>query len=236
MEFVLGEMRDAGGRLLRAYNDGRAHLNAYLEDHAYLLEALLTLYEATFEARWYEEARAIARAMIDRFADRERGGFFTTADDHEELIARRKDLDDHPTPSGNAGAAHGLLRLAAMSGEAEWEEHARGVLLLLAEPARRHPQGLAYLLTALDRYLTPSREVALVAPPGEPGALAALAAEYRSRYRPHAVLAGGEAGASAPPLLADRPAGPEGALAYVCEGFACKAPVAMPEELRALLA
>jgi uncharacterized protein YyaL (SSP411 family) len=236
IEFVLTSMRDGEGRLLRAYNDGRAHLNAYLEDHAYLLEALLTLYEAAFEPRWYEEARAIARAMIDRFADPERGGFFTTAHDHEELIARRKDLDDHPAPSGNAAAAHGLLRLAALSGEAEWEEHARGVLLLLAEPARRHPQGLAYLLTALDLYLAPSREVALVAPPGEPATLEPLAAEYRLRYRPHAVLAGGEAGASAPPLLADRPGGEGEALAYVCEGFACKAPVATPAALAALLA
>jgi uncharacterized protein YyaL (SSP411 family) len=236
VEFVLGSMRDGEGRLLRAYNDGRAHLNAYLEDHAHLLEALLTLYEATFEPRWYEEARAIARAMIDRFADEERGGFFTTAHDHEDLIARRKDLDDHPAPSGNAAAAHGLLRLAALSGEAEWEEHVRGVLLLLAEPARRHPQGLAYLLTALDLYLAPSREVALVAPPGEPAALEPLAAEYRSRHRPHAVLAGGEAGASVPPLVANRPGGVGQALAYVCEGFACKAPVATPAELAALLA
>jgi uncharacterized protein YyaL (SSP411 family) len=235
VDFLLGSMRDGEGRLLRAYNDGRAHLNAYLEDHAYLLEALLTLYEATFEPRWYEEARAIARTMVDRFADRERGGFFTTADDHEKLIARRKDLDDHPTPSGNSAAAHGLLRLAALSGEAEWEEEARGVLLLLAEPARRHPQGLTHLLTALDRLLAPSREVALVAPPGEPATLEPLAAEYRSRYRPHAVLAGGEAGASSPPLLADRPAGEGRALAYVCEGFACKAPVAEPAELAALL-
>ncbi len=234
LDFVLGSMRDDEGRLLRAYNGGRAHLNAYLEDHAYLLEALITLYEATFETGWYEQARTLAGTMIDRFADAERGGFFTTADDHEELIARRKDLDDHPTPSGNAAAAHGLLRLAALSGEGEWREHAHTVLLLLAEPARRHPQGLAYLLTALDLELAPTPEVALIAPTGDPDALEPLAAEHRSRYRPHAVLAGGEAGASVPPLLAGRPAG-AGALAYVCEGFTCKAPVATPAELAALL-
>jgi len=233
--FVLEAMRDPDGRLLRAYNDGRAHLDAYLEDHAYLLEALLTLYEATFEVRWYEEAGAIAEAMVARFGDPERGGFFTTAHDHEELIARRKDLDDHPAPSGNAAAAQGLLRLAALSGEPRWEEAARGVLLLLAEPARRQPQGLAYLLGALDRHLAPSREVALIAAPDDPGSLAALAAAVRSRYRPHAVLAGGTAGESVPPLLADRPAG-DGALAYVCESFACRAPVATAAELEALLA
>ncbi|KAA0271974.1 MAG: thioredoxin domain-containing protein [Acidobacteria bacterium] len=234
IEFVLGSMRGGEGRLLRSYNGGRAHLDAYLEDHAHLLEALLTLYEATFEPRWYEEARAIADTMIGRFADPVRGGFFTTADDHEGLIARRKDLDDHPTPSGNAAAAHGLLRLAALSGESRWREHARSVLLLLAEPARRHPQGLAYLLTALELELAPAREVALIAPAGDPGALDPLADACRSRYRPHAVLAGGEAGASVPPLLAERPAGAE-ALAYVCEGFACRAPVTTGAELRAAL-
>ena len=224
MEFVLGEMRDADGRLLRAYNDGRAHLNAYLEDHAYLLEALLTLYESTFEARWFEAAREIAATMVARFADEENGGFFTTSDDHEELIVRRKDLDDHPTPSGNSAAARGLLRLAALTGEAAWAERARGVLLLLAEPARRHPQGLAYLLSAVDLYVSPTREVALVAPAGDRTALAPLAAAVRSRYRPHAVLAGGTEGERVPELLADRPADSD-ALAYVCEGFACKAPV-----------
>ncbi|MCB0876052.1 MAG: thioredoxin domain-containing protein [Solirubrobacterales bacterium] len=234
-DFILTGMRDADGRLLRAYNDGRAHLNAYLEDHAYLLEALLTLYESTFERRWFEESVAIAATMVSRFADRRNGGFFTTSDDHEELIARRKDLDDHPAPSGNAAAAHGLLRLAALTGDAAWEEHAAGVLRLLADPAARHPQGLAYLLSAIDLYVSPRREVALVWPDGEPEAVEPLAASFRSRYRPHAVLAAGAEGEAVPPLLADRPAAADGPLAYVCEGFACRAPVASAAELETLL-
>jgi uncharacterized protein YyaL (SSP411 family) len=231
--FILAEMRDGEGRLLRSYNDGRAHLNAYLEDHAYLLEALLTLYEATFKRRWFEAAREVATAMAERFADDEGGGFFTTSNDHEELIARRKDLDDHPTPSGNAAAAHGLLRLAALTGEASWMERARGTLLLLAGPARKHPQGLAYALAAIDMYVGPIREVALVAEAAI-AEVVPLAAVVRSRYRPRAVLAAGVAGDRVPELLADRPGGP-GALAYVCEGFACKAPVASAGELEALL-
>ena len=235
-EFVLAEMRDGDGRLLRAYNDGRAHLNAYLEDHAYLLEALLTLYESTFEVRWFVEALAVAAAMVERFADDEQGGFFTTSADHEELIARRKDLDDHPAPSGNSAAASGLLRLAALTGDAAWEGRARGVLLLLAGPASKHPQGLAYLLAAADRYVSPAREVGLVHPSGAANAVAPFAAVYRSRYRPHAVIAAGAEGESTPPLLADRHAGDDGALAYVCENFACRAPVAASGELEALLA
>jgi len=232
--FVLTAMRDPDGRLLRSYNRGEAHLNAYLEDHAYLLEALLTLYQSTFEARWFAAAEEIAAAMVGRFGDDANGGFFTTSNDHEALIARRKDLDDHPMPSGNAAAAHGLLRLAALTGEASWEQRARGALLLGAGPARRHPQGLAYLLAGIDMYLAPIREVALVAG-ADIAAVEPFAAAIRSRYRPRVAVAAGVAGDRVPALLADRPGGDRGALAYVCERFACQAPVASAAELTALL-
>src|SRR5687768_9424037 len=123
-EFVLRDLRDDRGRLLRTYNQGRAHLDAYLEDHAFLLEALLTLYEATFDPRWFTEARALADEILERFGDPERGGFFTTAADHETLIARRKQLEDAPIPSGGSAAAFGLLRLARLTGEARYEDAA----------------------------------------------------------------------------------------------------------------
>ena len=111
-EFVWTRAARRRRHLLRTYKDGRAHLNAYLEDHAFLLEALLTLYEASFETAWFERARELADTLLARFADAERGGFFSTADDHESLIARRKEIGDHPIPSGNSAAAFGLLRLA----------------------------------------------------------------------------------------------------------------------------
>ena len=114
-------MRDEDDRLLRTYKDGGAHLNAYLEDHAFLVEALLTLYESGFDPRWFKEARALAESMIDRFGDAERGGFFSTSDNHESLIARRKEIGDHPIPSGNSSAAFGLLRLSALTGERTYE-------------------------------------------------------------------------------------------------------------------
>ena len=104
-EFVLRDLRDDDGRLLRTWKDGEAKLNAYLQDHAFLLEALLVLYEATFDPRWFAAARELADTMIERFADAERGGFFETSDDHEQLVARRKDLEDNPIPSGNSSAA-----------------------------------------------------------------------------------------------------------------------------------
>ena len=138
-----------------------------------------TLYEATFELRWFDEARALAETMIDRFGDPERGGFFTTSSDHEELIARRKEIGDHPIPSGNSAAALGLLRLAALTGERGYERQAEGVLRLFAGPAAGHPDAFAHLLRALDFHLSPTREVALV---GED--LAGLAAVVRSELPP----------------------------------------------------
>jgi uncharacterized protein YyaL (SSP411 family) len=226
-DFVLASMRDADGRLLRTFKDGRARLNAYLEDHAYLLEALLTLYEASFEPRWFAEARALADTTIERFADDEHGGFFETSSDHERLLARRKDLEDHPIPSGNASAAYGLLRLAALTGEAVYEERAVGILRLLHEPAIRYPQAFGHLLQALDFHLAPVKEVALV------GDSASMERLVRSRFRPHIVLAGGEP--DGVPLLRDRPPVDGRATAYVCERFACQAPVTEPEELERLL-
>jgi uncharacterized protein len=233
-EFVWERMRDPGGHLLRTWKDGEAKLNAYLEDHAYLVEALLTLYEATFEVRWFDAARETADAMIDRFADPENGGFFTTSSDHEELIARRKDVDDHPIPSGNSSAALGLLRLAALTGEHEYEGHAVSVFRLFARVAARHPQAVAHLLRAIDFHFATVREVALVSPEAGDG-LDRLAAAVRSAYRPHVVLAGGAEGSERPELLRRRVAVEGRAAAYVCEGFACRAPVTEPAELVAAL-
>src|SRR4051794_22956622 len=223
--------RDAGGRLLRTSDGTQARLNAYLEDHAFLLEALLTLYEATFEVRWFEEARALADAMVARFADDENGGFFSTSVDHEELVTRRKDLEDAPIPGGNSSAAFGLLRLAALTGEASYQERAAGVLRLLGAIAPQHPTAFGHLLQALQWAAAPAREVALVGPD-----LDALAAVVRSRLRSGLVLAGSAVADDRVPLLAGRgPLDGDTPAAYVCERFACRRPVGSPDELAALL-
>ncbi len=229
-EFVLDSLRDEQGRLLRSYKDGDARLNAYLEDHAFLLEALLTLYEASFESRWFERARELAETMIARFGDPERGGFFSTSTDHEELIARRKEIGDHPIPSGNSAAALGLLRLAALSGERAYEDQAIGVLRLFAKPATQHPETLAHLLRALDFHLAPTKEVALV---GED--LTPLAATARAKFHPHQVLAGGPEGSEQPPLLQHRTEVDGHPAAYVCQHFTCKSPATTPDTLASLL-
>jgi uncharacterized protein len=228
--FVLGELRDAGGRLLRSWKDGRAQLPAYLEDHAFLLEALIGLYEATGEPRWFREAVALADTMVERFSDPERGGFFTTAVDHEQLAARRKDLEDSPIPSGNSAAAFGLLRLALLAGEGRYERHALGVLRLLFPLAVRHPQAFAHLLRAADFYLAPVKEVAVVGPEPEVQALLRI---VRGTYRPHLVLASGAT--DGVPLLEGREPVDGHAAAYVCEHFACRTPVTSAEDLAAAL-
>jgi uncharacterized protein YyaL (SSP411 family) len=229
-EFIHRDLRDGDGRLLRTWKDGRGRLRAYLEDHAFLLEALLTLYEATFDPRWYHQATALAGEIIGHFADDERGGFFTTADDHEQLATRRKDLDDSPIPSGNAAAAFGLLRLALLSGEQEYERYALGVLRLLYPIAVKHPHGFGHLLRAADFYVAPVREVAIVGT-GEPRD--ELVRTVRGAFRPHLVLAGGPA--DGVPLLDGREPVDGRAAAYVCERFVCQAPITTAAELGAAL-
>ena len=236
--FILESMRDSDGHLLRTWKEGEGRLNAYLEDHAFLVEALLRLYEASLDVRWFDAARETADAMIERFADDERGGFFTTSNDHEELIARRKDVGDHPIPSGNSSAAYGLLRLAALTGERSYEERAVGTMRLFAPAAARHPDAFGHLLQAVDFHLSPVREVALVAPSNgadDSAGLDQLARVVRSAHRPHVVLAGGEEGSERPELLRERPAVEGKPAAYVCEHFTCKAPVTEPSELAAAL-
>jgi len=229
-EFIWDQMRDSSGNLLRTYKDGRAHLNAYLEDHAYLLEALLTLYEATFEPHWFERAKSLADTMIARFGDPDRGGFFSTSDDHESLIARRKEIGDHPIPSGNSSAAMGLLRLAALTGERPYEQQAESIFRLFAGPAANHPESFSHLLRAIDFHLSPTKEVALIG-----NDLTALARVVRSQHRPHLVLAGGPEGSTAPELLQNRTKVNDQPTAYVCESFTCKRPATDPTSLADLL-
>jgi uncharacterized protein YyaL (SSP411 family) len=225
-EFLARDVRDEDGRLLRTYNRGRAKIPAYLEDHAFLLEASLTLYEATFDDRWFARARELADEILERFADPERGGFFAVGADHE-LIARRKELEDAPIPSGGSSATFGLLRLAALTGEARYAQAAEGTIALLHAIAPQHPTAFGHLLQAIDFQLAPVREVALAGPD-----TAALERVVRGEFRPHVVLAGGGGDV---PLLEGRGAVDGRAAAYVCEQFACQRPVTDPDELRVLL-
>jgi uncharacterized protein YyaL (SSP411 family) len=166
--------------------------------------------------------------MIERFADDENGGFFETSSDHEQLLTRRKDLEDNPIPAANSSAAYGLLRLAALTGEHEYERRAVSVFRLLAHAAPKHPQVFAHLLQALDFHFARVKEVALVGDDLRP-----LERTVRGDFRPHLVLAGGDP--DGVPLLEGREPVDGHAAAYVCENFTCQRPVTEPEELEKLL-
>ena len=222
-EFIERELRDSSGRLLRSFNRGRAKLPAYLEDYAYLLEAYLTLYEATFDAAWFTRAVALAEVLLERFYDDERGGFFSVSDDHTGLIARRKDLEDAPIPAGGSAACFGLLRLARFTGSARYEDAAVSLITLLHKVAPEHPLAFGHLLRAIDFHLGPVREVALA---GDD--VSALAGVVRSGFFPYVVLAGGSGDV---PLLEGRVPVDGHAAAYVCQHFTCQLPVTSAEAL-----
>ena len=229
--FVLSTLQPAG-RLLRTCRSGEAKLNAYLEDHAFLANALLSLYEATFDPRWMMEAERLVRVLIERFSDPQGGGFFFTSSDHERLPHRPKEYFDNATPSGNSEAAWALLRLWRFTGEGEWAQFAVSLLKRMAEPMARHPLAFGNLLCALDFFLSKCKEIAVV---GEPAAKQTrmLLNEIFRRYLPNKVVACGATDSVA--LLRNRRCIHDAPTAYVCEDFACRAPVTTPSELAALL-
>jgi uncharacterized protein len=235
-QFVLERMVDDQGRLLRTYSEpSGAQIPAFLEDHAFMLQALLELYQASFRERWFLEARTLADTMIARFGDTENGGFFSTAIDAEPLVARRKDIDDTPIPAGASSAAVGLLRLAALSGEHSYEQAAIGTIALLQDIAPQHPLAFAHMLQAIRLHVGPIAEVAIVGPAGD--LRDALVRVVRERHRPTVVLAvgAGDGSPTSVPLLAGRTSIDGAPAAYVCERFACLRPVSEPQELRRLL-
>jgi uncharacterized protein len=167
-EFVLGELRDRNGGLLRTFSASEAKIGAYLEDYAFLLEALIALFEATCEERWLSEATGLADELIERFSDPENGGFFSTATDGEALIARRKELEDSPIPAGGSSAALGLLRLAQLTGEERYAQHSASAIALLRSIAPKHPASFGHMLQAMHWSLAPMRPIACAIPAKSP--------------------------------------------------------------------
>jgi uncharacterized protein YyaL (SSP411 family) len=223
-EFLLGGLSTRDGRLYRTWRDGRASIPGYLEDYADVAHGLLELHVATGDLRWLEEANRLARLAVELFADEERGGFFMTAHDAEQLVARKKDLDDNPVPSGNSMLAHVLLRLSRIYGDDELERRAVGVLRLMHRALTRAPSAFGWALCALDLYLSPPRELAIVGSPQDDVARAALAP-----FDPNAVVAFGPS--EAVPLLAGKGLVDGRPAVYVCERFTCRAPVTDPAAL-----
>src|SRR5438046_1659144 len=140
-DVILTEMRDGDGRLVRTWKDGQAKLKAYLEDYAMVAAALVSLYEATFQRRWLDEARRLADDILRLFWDDAIEGFYDTGSDHERLIVRPRNLSDNAVPSGSSVAIETLLRLKVLTGEARYETKALAGLRAMADLMSRHPTG-----------------------------------------------------------------------------------------------
>ena len=229
-EFLLAQLSDERGRLLRTYRAGQARIPGYLEDYANVANGLVELAWATGDPRWLEEARRLAGLLVELFADSARGGFYVDAPEGEGLVARRKEFDDHPTPAGNSMAAFVLLRLARIYGDVELERQAVGVFRLARPLLERAPAAVSHLLCALDLHFSAPQEIAVV---GDSPELRRAALEG---FRPNAVYAFAPGPTDAVPLLAGRSLVDGSPAAYVCERFACQRPVTGAGELQALLA
>jgi uncharacterized protein YyaL (SSP411 family) len=210
--------------LWRTLRDGHAKYPAFLDDYANVAHGLYELHVATGDLRWLREARRVALAAAGLFGDPEHGGFFLTPADGEPLVARQKAFDDNPTPAGSSMLAFVLLRLARIWGDDELEREAVGALRLVRDLLPRAPTAFGWALCALDLHLSPPRELAIVGGPGSDVARAALRG-----FDPNAVVAFGRA--DDVPLLEGKTLVDGRPAVYVCERFACQAPVTDPTEL-----
>jgi uncharacterized protein YyaL (SSP411 family) len=219
----LGELL-AVDPLWRTTRDGRAKFPGYLDDYANVAHGLYELHVATGDLRWLREARRVALRAVELFGDPERGGFFLTPADGEQLIARQKTFDDNPTPAGSSMLAFVLLRLARIWGDDELERQAVAALRLVRDLLPRAPSAFGWALCALDLHLSTPRELAIVGGTGSDIACSAL-----SGFDPNAVVAIGPA--DDVPLLEGKTLVDGRPAVYVCERFACRAPVTDPSDL-----
>ena len=232
VDFIRGTMW-SGGRLHATYKDGRARFNGYLDDYACLADGLLALLASRWRASDLELVVALADAMLEHFEDREHGGFFFTADDHERLIHRPKPMTDDSLPSGNGVAATVLGRLGHLLGEPRYLKAAERVLHAARASVERFPHAHTALLVALDEFLEPPEVVVIRAAPGE---IEPWRARASAGYAPRrVVMAIPDDAADLPALLAER--APRGSpVAYVCEGHVCDAPITGFDAFHARLA
>ncbi len=239
-EFLITALRRPDGRLLHAWRHGKARFDAYLDDYACLANGLISLYEAGFDERWLRAAVQLADQLLQWFTDPEGGGFFFTSKDHEELVARQKDIYDNATPSGNGMAVTALVRLGKLMGRADYLQAVDATLQTALGVLQRSPTAAGQMLLAYDMLLGPTPEIVILGDPTHTDTAAVLA-ELRQRYWPNKLLAlrrssatGGTVTAtSQEDPLADLFTGKQASspepTVFVCENFACQAPVAGKE-------
>ena len=235
--FLTSSLKDSA-LLSHSYKDGRSKVNGYLLDYALLAQAMLSLYEATFDARWLAAAQEFGAAVVSQFWDDTGGSFYDTGGRHESLVVRPRDVFDNALPSGSAVAATVLLLLGRLTDNREYERIAATAIRSMQDLVARYPSGFGQWLCALDSYLSKPEELAVIGKSEDP-ATRALMGVINRRYAPNKVMAGrspaGPPQADAIPLLAEKRMEGNKPTAYVCEGYACQAPVTDPAELEVLL-
>ena len=217
------------GKLQRTWKAGEARIDAFQEDYAFLLDALVALYESTFDPEWIERALPLADRMIELFSDEARGGFFFTEPGRPDVLVRGKSPYENAIPSGNASAAMALVRLARLTGRDAYAHEAEGTFRAFQAGMDRSPSGFPYLMASLELSLTPPREVVLVGP-DEPS-LEPFRQVLARRFEPDWIVAGRAGEGGRPdliPLLAERGPIAGRAAAYVCRDFTCQPPTTDP--------
>jgi uncharacterized protein YyaL (SSP411 family) len=238
-EFVLSDLKRDDGRLLRSYKDGTSAIPAYLEDHAFLANGFLSLYESTFDRRWLDEAIALADAMLEQFWDPADRLFFDTGNDVvDPLLIRPRTVLDNAIPSGGANGTELLLRLWSLTGDDRYRSVATEALRGVHEHMNKYPGAVGYWLCALDLFLATPKEIAIVGPLDDERTQALLSTVYK-RYIPNKIVV-----AAGPeeiwdlddlPVMDGRSMVDGLPTAFVCEHFVCKLPVTEPDALASLL-
>ena len=227
-DFILTNLQE-NGRLLRTWKEGKAKLNAYIEDYANFADGLIELFQASGEAKYLNEAKRLADVMIEQFWDEENGGFYFTSDDHEELIVRNKYFFDNATPSGNSVAADVLLKLSKLLGGEEYDRYAAAILRLISPQATRYPSGFGRALSVMEFYLGDPSEIVIVGSKNDE-----LARVVWEQYLPNKVvmMIGDASEDLGSPLAEGRKMIDGKPTAYVCKNFVCSRPVTEASELK----
>jgi len=237
--FILEKLQRVDGRLIHRYRDGEATVDGNLDDYAFLVWGLIELYEATFDTRYLEEALRLQDDMLEHFWDKESGGFFFKADDSEKLLIRHKDFRDGAIPSGNSVAFLNLIRLSRMTGKTHYEEKAATLARAFSSHEEGTPSHNTMFLTALDFFIGPAYEIAIVGNPNSEETKNMLHA-IRTRFVPNKVMLlkevdqkdlGNLAGFTKDMKTIDNKT-----TVYICRNFVCNKPVTEIEEVLEILA
>jgi hypothetical protein len=238
--FILTHMVDESGRLYHRFRDGKAAIAGFLDDYAFLTWGLIELYETTFEPHYLQKALDLTDVTLVHFWERERGGFYFTAEDAEKVLVRKKDIYDGAVPSGNSVAILNLLRLARLTGNQKYEERAAALSRAFSDAIAQSPGAYTQLLIALDLAIGPSYEVVIVGKPQAEDTKAMVEA-LRKAFVPNKVVIFRPTDEQEPGIT--RLAGftkdlaclDNKATAYICKDFRCELPVTDTQQMLALL-